>query len=297
MHKSGFVNIIGNPNVGKSTLLNNLVGERMSIITHKPQTTRHRILGILSDENYQIVFSDTPGIILDPAYKMQTSMNRYVSSTFRDGDIMLLVTDTIEKYEPDHPLLKRLSKLECPVFLIVNKIDLIEQKEVLELILKWQTLLPNITETFPISALKDKHNKKLITQILKHLPEGPAFYPKDQLTDKSDRFIVSEIIREKILEQFKQEIPYSVHVVTTEFKETKTNKKEPLIRIASTLFVMRESQKAIILGNQGFAIKRLATSARKSMEAFFGQKVFLDITIKVKGNWRDDEKALDNFGY
>ena len=293
MHKSGFVNIIGNPNVGKSTLLNALIGERMSIITNKPQTTRHRILGILSDHDYQVVFSDTPGIIQDPSYEMQKAMNRFVHSTFEDADLMLLVTDTLEKYPEDHPLLAKLKNLTIPIFLIINKIDLAKDIEVLKLIQDWQKKLPNISETIPTVAIDKKNVDTLTTQIIKYLPEGPVYFPKDQLTDKPYRFFVSEIIREQVLEQFKQEIPYSVQIITESFKETKTKRGESLVKIGAILFVMRESQKMIILAN----IKALATASRKNLEKFLNKKVYLDITIKVKDNWRDDEKLLEKFGY
>ncbi len=293
MHKSGFVNIIGNPNVGKSTLLNALIGERMSIITNKPQTTRHRILGILSDDDYQIVFSDTPGIIKDPSYEMQKAMNRFVHTTFEDADLMLFVTDTSEKYEDDHPLLLKLKELKVPIFLIINKTDLVEPIVVLKLIQSWQLKLPGIKETIPTEAINKKNIDTLLKQIIKHLPEGPVYFPKDQLTDKPYRFFVSEIIREQVLEQFKQEIPYSVQIITNSFKETLTKKKEELVKIEATLFVMRESQKMIILAS----IKKLATASRKNLENFLNKKVFLDISIKVKENWRDDEKLLEKFGY
>jgi len=224
MHKSGFVNIIGNPNVGKSTLLNALLGERMSIITNKPQTTRHRILGIKSEEDYQIIFSDTPGIISDPSYEMQKAMNRFVHSTFEDADLMIFVTEATEKYNDEHPLLAKLRTLEIPLFLIINKIDLVKQVDVLNLIQSWHKKLPNIAETIPTIAIKKENVDTLLNQIIKYLPEGPVYYPKDQLTDKPYRFFVSEIVREQVLEQFKQEIPYSVQVVTNSFKETKTKK-------------------------------------------------------------------------
>lgn len=293
MHKSGFVNIIGRPNVGKSTLMNTLVGERMSIITHKPQTTRHRIIGIVSAENYQIVFSDTPGIIYDPNYRMQEVMNKFVHGTFEDGDIMILVTDMLEIYEADNPLFERLQQIDVPKFLLINKIDLAKPIEIAQKIQWWMKKL-DFSEIFPISALKRHNTDKLLEYIVKYLPEGPVYYPKDQLTDKSERFFVSEIIREKILMLYKQEIPYSCEVTVNAFK---VDKKKQLVRISATIFVMRKTQLAILIGKDGTAIKRLSTHARRGIEQFLEQKVFLDLSIKVKDNWRDDERLLKNFGY
>lgn len=296
MHKSGFVNIIGRPNVGKSTLMNALVGERMSIITNKPQTTRHRIIGILSGENHQVIFSDTPGVIQDPAYKMQEMMNRFVHATFEDGDIMLFVTDAEEDYEDDDPIIQRLQKVEAPLFLVLNKIDLLEDTIILQLLQKWNERL-NFTESIPISALKRKNTDRLLELIIRYLPEGPVYYPKDQLTDRPERFFVSEIIREKILELYKQEVPYSCEVVVVSFKESQTNKGEPLARISAEIFVARKTQKAIIIGKGGSAIKRLGMEARKSIETFLEEKVFLELHVKIKDNWRDDERLLKQFGY
>ncbi len=296
MHKSGFVNIIGRPNVGKSTLMNIVVGEKMSIITNKPQTTRHRIIGIVSDEDYQIVFSDTPGIISDPAYKMQEAMNRFVASTFEDADVMLFVTDTEEKYEADDPIIERLQKVKIPLFLLINKTDLSTPDKIISLIQWWNEKV-KFKETIPISALNKKNVDTVLKLIVDNLPEGPVYYPKDQLTDRNERFFISEIIREKILLFYHQEIPYSCEVIVNSFKNTVTKNKEPLVRIAATIFVARESQKNILIGKGGTAIKRLGASARKDMEAWLESKVFLEMHVKVKSNWRDDDRMLKHFGY
>lgn len=296
MHKSGFVNIIGRPNVGKSTLMNALVGERMSIITHKPQTTRHRIFGILSGDDFQIVFSDTPGVIKNPVYKMQEAMNRFAHSTFEDADLMLLVIEPNETWPDDDPLLKRLGHMEVPIFLIINKIDLSSQAQITELVAQWQQRLP-FTGIFPISALHQSGTAGLLQLILEHLPEGPAYFPKDQITDRTERFFVSEIIREKILELYEQEIPYSCEVGIEDFKDTETNTGEPLARISAIIYVSRKTQKSILIGKNGAAIKRLGTEARKAMETFLERKVFLELHVKVRDNWRDDEQMLRRFGY
>ncbi len=290
-HFSGFVNIIGRPNVGKSTLMNALVGEKMSIITNKPQTTRHRIIGIVSGDDHQIVFSDTPGIVEDPGYKMHEAMNRFVESTFHDADVMLFVTDMLESYKKDDPIIEKLNKVEVPLFLVINKIDLSKPLEVAQKIQSWNTLV-NFTETFPIAALKKKNTDLLLEYLIKNMPEGPEYYPKDQLTDKSERFFVSEIIREKILLQFKQEIPYSCEVVVEEFKDD-----GQLVKIRATIYVARNTQKSIIIGKEGVSIKRLGTSARIDIERFLERKVFLDLFVKVKENWRDDDRQLKHFGY
>ncbi len=298
MHKSGFINIIGRPNVGKSTLMNALVGERMSIITNKPQTTRHRIIGILSGEDYQMVFSDTPGMISDPAYKMQEMMNRFVRTTFEDADIMLFVTAVDENYDDDDPVIERLRRVQVPLFLIINKIDIAEKPEhILELIQLWNKRVPNFKESIPIAALQKKNTEKLFELLQQNLPEGPVYYPKDQLTDRPERFFVSEIIREKILLQYEQEIPYSCEVVVESFKETKTKKGEDLIRISAMIFVARKTQKAIIIGKAGQAIKKLGTAARQGIETFMETKIFLELHVKVRDNWRDDERMLRGFGY
>ena len=296
MHRSGFVNILGRPNVGKSTLMNALVGERMSIITAKPQTTRHRIIGILSGDDFQIVFSDTPGFIRDPHYRMQNAMNRFALSTLEDADLLLFVTDVNEVYTEDDPLLQQIRKTEAPVILVLNKIDLATPEKVGTLLQQWNNWI-NFKAFFPISALHKKGTEALLKGIQEQLPEGPEYYPKDQLTDRPERFFVSEIIREKILVQYQQEIPYSVEVVVESFKETQTNQGEPLVRISAMIYVARESQKPIILGKAGAAIKKLGTAARKDLETFLEQKVFLELRVKVRENWRDDERLLKGFGY
>jgi GTP-binding protein Era len=296
MHRSGFVNIIGKPNAGKSTLMNALVGERMSIITHKPQTTRHRIIGILSGDDFQVVFSDTPGIIDDPAYRMQEAMNSFIAGTFDDADLMLLVVDCTDPYKEKDPIFEKLSSLKAPLFLVLNKTDLIEKEKVLEQLQWWNDRL-EFREIIPISALKKENTERLRKLILQQLPEGPVYYPKDQLTDRPERFFVSEIIREKILELYEQEVPYSVEVVIEAFKEDTTKAGEPLIRILAHIFVNRKTQKAILIGKGGRAIKRLGTEARKSLETWLESKVFLELFVKVRENWRDDESALKRFGY
>ena len=296
MHKSGFVNIIGRPNVGKSTLMNIMVGEKMSIITNKPQTTRHRIIGIVSNPDSQIVFSDTPGIIADPSYKMQEAMNRFVASTFEDADVMLFVTDTEEKYATDDPIIKRLQKVKIPLFLLINKIDISTTDKIIPLIQWWNKLI-DFKETIPLSALNEKNVDTVLKLIVENLPEGPVYYPKDQLTDRNERFFISEIIREKILLFYHQEIPYSCEVIVNSFKNTVTKNNEPLVRISTTIFVARESQKNILIGKGGSAIKRLGASARKDMEDWLESKVFLETHVKVKSNWRDDDRMLKHFGY
>lgn len=295
-HQSGFVNIIGRPNVGKSTLMNALVGERMSIITRKPQTTRHRIIGLLSAENYQIVFSDTPGIIEDPAYRMQKAMNRFVETTFEDADIMLFVTEVGETYADDDPVMERLRQVEVPLFLVLNKIDTVEEDQVQQQLKAWNERV-EFKESIPISALHKVNTERLLRLILEYLPEGPAYYPKDQLTDRPERFFVSEIIREKILLLYEQEVPYSCEVAVISFKEDQTKSGEDLIRIAAEIYVVRKTQKAILIGKGGSAIKKLGTEARKDIEAFLQSKVFLELRVKVKDNWRDDERMLKYFGY
>ena len=296
MHKSGFVNIIGKPNVGKSTLMNALVGERMSIITNKPQTTRHRIIGIVSDENSQVVFSDTPGFIDDPSYKMQEHMNSFVRTTFEDADVMLFMTEMEETYEDDHPLFASLKKATVPVFLVLNKTDTATQDEVLKKLKFWSDRM-DFAEIVPISALKKRNTANLFDLVLKYIPEGPVYYPKDQFTDKPERFFISEIIREKLLQQYHQEIPYSCEVMVESFKETKTKSGEDLIRIEAIIYANRNTQKSIIIGKGGVAIKRLGTESRKSIEKFLDTKVFLELFVKVKEGWRDNERLLKGFGY
>ena len=296
MHKSGFVNIVGRPNVGKSTLMNALVGERMSIITSKPQTTRHRIKGILSGDDFQLVFSDTPGFIEETHYKMQDSMNKFVSSTFEDADTMLFVIDKYDKYEEDDPLVKKLKQITVPKFLVINKIDLSTQEETQELIDKWMTWV-DFTGAVPISALNKLGTEGLLKLILENTKEGPAYYPKDQLTDRSERFFISEIIRENLLEQYKQEIPYSCQVVIDSFKEGTTTGAEDITRIEAHIYVMRKSQKPIVIGKGGQAIKKLGIAARHDIEKFLESKVHLELVVKIKENWRDDERTLKHFGY
>jgi GTPase len=296
IHRSGFVNIIGRPNVGKSTLMNTLVGERMSIITSKPQTTRHRIIGIVSGDDFQMVFSDTPGIIKDPKYKMQEAMNRFAHSAFEDADLLLFMTDVYEKYEDNDPVLQQLKDSEVPKFFIINKIDQAKGEQVAELT-NWWSERVDFKEIIPISALKKTNTELMLESIKNALPEGPEYYPKDQLTDRPERFFVSEIIREKILEQYKQEIPYSTEVVVEHFKETKTTRGEDMVEIMAHIYVSRETQKMIILGKGGSSIKALGTEARKSIETWLERKVFLDLHVKVRENWRDDERMLKHFGY
>lgn len=296
MHKSGFVNIIGKPNVGKSTLMNALVGERMSIITAKPQTTRHRIIGILSGDDFQIVFSDTPGLVKDPSYRMHLMMNRFVHSTFEDADVLCLVTEPTEIPEPDNPLLEKIRNVTTPRFLVMNKMDQHDEHTVRQQMDAWSALAP-FEERFAISALQQTHTQDLLNKILEYLPEGPAYYPKDQLTDRPERFFVSEIIREHVLNLYEQEIPYSTEVTIESFKETTTVKGEPLIKIAATLYVARKSQKNILIGKEGRAIKTLGTHARQALETFLESKIFLELHVKVKENWRDDDRSLQSFGY
>ncbi len=289
-HKSGFVNIIGNPNVGKSTIMNQMVGEKLSIITPKAQTTRHRILGIVNSDDYQIVYSDTPGI-LKTNYKLQEKMMRFVGSAFEDADIILYVTDVVEKMDKNQQYIDKLSQTNVPVLLLINKIDLSNQEELENLVDIWKKILPK-AEIIPVSATKNFNLDQVFKRILELLPEGPAYYPKDSLTDKTERFFVSEIIREKILNNYRKEIPYSVEVEVEEFKET-----EKLLRIRATINVIRPSQKGIIIGHKGQALKKTGTEAREDIEDFFGKKVFLELFVKVSKDWRDKEKNLKDFGY
>lgn len=290
-HKAGFVNIIGRPNVGKSTLANILVGERLSIITHKPQTTRHRILGIVNGEDFQIVFSDTPGFVKNPAYKMHETMNSSVHETFEDADVMIFMTDTQEKFDQEEVIFERLKNVDIPLFLIINKVDLVQPIEVLQLIQKWTKRL-KFTEVFPISAMKEHNTTELLNYIVKYLPESPPYYPKDQLTDRSERFFVSEIIREAILQLYSQEIPYHCEVIVDMFKEEKD-----IVKIWATIYVGRDTHKSILIGKGGSAIKRLGTEARKGIERFLMNKVFLNLNVKISDNWRDDDDSLKRFGY
>lgn len=290
MHRSGFVNIIGNPNVGKSTLMNALVGERISIITSKSQTTRHRILGIVNGDDFQIVYSDTPGII-KPNYKLQEKMMDFVSVSFDDADVFLYVTDVVESAEKNAEYIERLSKVKIPVLCLINKIDLVSNEEVENLRLFWKNRLPN-AKIFEISALNGTNLDIVFNEIVSLLPEGPAWFPKDQLTDKTERFIVSEIIREKILLNYKKEIPYSCEVAVEEFKES-----PDIIRIKAVIIVERPSQKGIIIGNKGALIKKVGTEARIDIEKFFGKKVFLETFVKVEKDWRNNDRDLSRFGY
>ena len=289
-HKAGYVNIIGNPNVGKSTLMNALVGERLSIITSKAQTTRHRILGIVNDEQHQIVFSDTPGV-MNPAYKLQENMMDFVHGAFQDADILLYMVETGEKGLRDEKLFERLKNTDLPILLLLNKIDRVEQDFVKEQIVFWKELLPN-AEIHPISALNKFNLDLVMARIKALLPVSPPYFEKDALTDKSERFFVSETIREKILKYYKKEIPYSVEIEVEEFFD-----EEDIIKIRAIIFVARESQKGIIIGHKGRALKKVGTLARRDMEAFFQKKIFLDLYVKVNKDWRDDDKQLKRFGY
>jgi GTP-binding protein Era len=289
-HKAGYVNIIGNPNVGKSTLMNALVGERLSIITSKAQTTRHRILGIVNDEEHQIIFSDTPGV-MQPAYKLQENMMDFVHSAFQDADILVYMVETGEKRLKDEKLFERLKNTDLPVLLLLNKIDAVEQDFVKEQILFWKDLLPN-AEIHPISALNKFNLDLVMSRIKALLPVSPPYFEKDALTDKSERFFVSETIREKILKYYKKEIPYSVEIEVEEFFD-----EEKIIKIRAIIFVARESQKGIIIGHKGRALKKVGTLARRDMETFFQKKIFLDLYVKVNKDWRNDDKQLKRFGY
>ena len=290
MHKAGFVNIVGNPNVGKSTLMNQLVGERISIATFKAQTTRHRIMGIVNTDDMQIVFSDTPGV-LKPNYMMQEMMLAFSESALADADILLYVTDVVENPEKNLDFLSKVQKMKIPVLLLINKIDQTNQQQLGELVSKWHTLLPN-AEILPISALNKFGVDMLLKRIKELLPDSPPYFDKDQLTDKPARFFVSEIIREKILLYYDKEIPYSVEVSVESFKESKD-----LISINAVIYVERESQKGIIIGHQGVALKKVGQEARRSLEKFFGKKIYLETFVKVDKDWRNSQKELNNFGY
>ena len=290
MHKAGFVNIVGNPNVGKSTLMNQLVGERISIATFKAQTTRHRIMGIVNTDDMQIVFSDTPGV-LKPNYKMQEMMLAFSESALADADILLYVTDVIENPEKNMDFLDKVKKMSIPVLLLINKIDESDQTKLGDIVEKWHALLPN-AEILPISAKNKFGTDMLLKRIKELLPESPAFFDKDQLTDKPARFFVSEIIREKILLYYDKEIPYSVEVRVERFKED-----EKRIHINAVIYVERDSQKGIIIGHQGVALKKVNMESRKSLEKFFNKKIFLETFVKVDKDWRSSQKELDAFGY
>lgn len=290
MHKSGFVNLVGNPNVGKSTLMNLFVGERISIATFKAQTTRHRIMGIINDDDAQIVFSDTPGV-LKPNYKLQESMLAFSESALEDADVLLYVTDPIEKIDKNNDFLQKVSRIKSPILVLINKIDLTDQAKLTELVEEWHNVLPQ-AEIIPISATARFNVDTVLRRIKELLPECPPYFDKDQLTDKPARFFVSEIIREKILLYYDKEIPYSVEVGIESFKE---NTK--IIRINAVIFVERDSQKGIIIGHQGKALKKVATEARKSLEKFFGKQIYLETYVKVDKDWRNSENKLNSFGY
>ena len=289
-HKAGFVNIIGNPNVGKSTLMNALVGERLSIITSKAQTTRHRILGIVNGADFQIVFSDTPGII-KPAYDLQASMMDFVKSAFDDADVLLYMVEIGEMELKDAAFFKKITEAAIPVMLLINKIDKSTQEEVEAKLAYWQEKVPN-ANVYLISALENFGIEEVLNKIVEILPTSPAFYPKDQLTDKPERFFVNECIREKILMHYKKEIPYAVEIVTEEFFE-----EEKIIKIRAVIMVERDTQKGIIIGHKGSALKRVGVEARKDLEKFFDKKIFLELYVKVNKNWRNDTKQLKRFGY
>ena len=290
MHKAGFVNIVGNPNVGKSTLMNQLGGERSSIATFKAQTTRHRIMGIVNEDDCQIVFSDTPGV-LKPNYKMQEMMLAFSESALTDADILLYVTDVVENPEKNLDFLDKVKRMQIPVLLLVNKIDETNQQQLGDIVSRWHTLLPN-AEILPLSAKNKFGIDILLKRIKELLPESPAYFDKEQLTDKPAKFFVSEIIREKILLYYDKEIPYSVEVRVEQFKETETK-----IRINAVIYVERDSQKGIIIGHQGVALKKVNTEARKALEKFFAKKIFLETFVKVDKDWRSSQRELNSFGY
>ena len=289
-HKAGFVNIVGSPNVGKSTLMNKLVGERLSIINAKAQTTRHRIMGIVNEHEFQIVYSDTPGV-LDPAYKLQEGMMKFVKTALQDADILLLVTDIYEDCIAHEATLDKIANMKVPVIILINKVDLGNQEKAMDRVYYWKEKIPH-AEVAPISALHNFNIDSILDIIVENLPVQPPFFPKDELTDKPMRFFVSEIVREKILTHFKQEIPYSCEVVVEEYKD------EPHItRIRAEIRVARDSQKQIVIGSRGRMIKRVGTDSRKELEAFLDKKVFLDLYVRVDKDWRNDENKLKRFGY
>ena len=290
MHKAGFVNIVGNPNVGKSTLMNLLVGERISIATFKAQTTRHRIMGILNTPEMQICFSDTPGV-LKPNYKLQESMLQFSESALQDADVLLYVTDMVETPDKNQDFLSKVQRMACPILVLINKIDLSNQEALEEKVSAWHEVLPQ-AEVMPISALHRFNVDNVLKRIQELLPESPAYFDKDQWTDKPARFFVTEILREKILLYYDKEIPYSVEAVVEQFKEAERH-----IHINAVIYVERESQKGIIIGHKGVALKRVSTEARKSLEKFFGKSVFLEVFVKVDKDWRNSDRALKSFGY
>ncbi|HPG07488.1 MAG TPA: GTPase Era [Saprospiraceae bacterium] len=290
-HRSGFVNIIGKPNVGKSTLMNALVDEKLSIITSKPQTTRHRILSILSGEDFQIVFSDTPGLVDDPNYGLHRMMNAFSLSSFDDADVMILVTDAYDSFQAEDPLIPLLRKLEVPKLLVVNKLDLVPQEKIQQVVNKWTEWVP-FDAIHQISALEKTGVPELLENIKSLLPEGPVYYPKDQLSDRHDRFFVAEMIRGQILQLYSKEIPYACEVQIDAYEEG-----QDLDRIRAIIYVARRTQKAIVIGKDGTAIKKLGIAARQDIEAFLGKQVYLELYVKVREDWRDDEKSLRGFGY
>ena len=290
MFKSGFVNIIGNPNVGKSTLMNAMVGEKLSIVTAKAQTTRHRIMGIVNGEDYQIVYSDTPGI-LKPIYRLQQDMVNFVDAAIGDADVILYVTDTVEKSDKNSEYVDKLSKLQCPVIVVVNKIDISDQPKVMQLMAWWKEKLPK-ADIIPASAQEHFNLETILRTVVERLPEAPAWYDRDTFTDKNLRFFASEIIREKILLNYKEEIPYCCQVEVESFKEG-----EERYDISAVIYVMRESQKGIVIGKKGAALKKVGTAARLDMEDFFQKKVFLELFVKVDPDWRENKKSLRRFGY
>ena len=289
-HKAGFVNIIGNPNVGKSTLMNAFIGEKLSIITSKAQTTRHRILGIVNGDDFQVVLSDTPGII-KPAYQLQESMMGFVKSAFEDADVLIYMVEIGEKDLKDEAFFKKITNSKIPVLLLLNKIDKSDQAQLEEQVQTWSQKVPN-AEIYPVSALQGFNVSEIFNRILELLPESPPFYPKDQLTDKPERFFINETIREKILIHYKKEIPYAVEVDTEEFFE-----EENIIRIRSVIMVERETQKGIIIGHKGSALKRVGVEARKDLEKFFGKQIHIELYVKVNKNWRSNQNQLKRFGY
>lgn len=290
MHKSGFVNIVGNPNVGKSSLMNKLVGEKISIITSKAQTTRHRILGIVNTPEYQIVYSDTPGVLV-PNYKLQSSMLGFSESALNDADILLYMTDVVEKFDKNEKFLKRVQQVEFPILLLINKVDLSNQKELESIVTKWKEVLPN-AEIIPISVTSNFNIDFVKKRILELLPDSPPFFEKDALTDRPARFFVTEKIREKIFLYYQKEIPYSTEVIVEQFKEEKNT-----VHIKALIIVERDSQKGIIIGNKGAALKKVGTMARKDLELFFEKKIFLEIFVKVEKDWRSRDNLLRQYGY
>ena len=290
MHKSGFINIIGNPNVGKSTLMNCFMGEKFSIITSKAQTTRHRILGIVNEEDFQLVFSDTPGI-LKPSYELQDSMMDFVKSALEDADIIIYMLEIGEKSIKNNQVHKKILNANVPTFILLNKIDLSDQKNLEDQVILWKELYPK-THVYPISALNNFNIDMVLKHLIELIPESPPYFPKDQLTDKPERFFVNEILREKILLYYNKEIPYSVEVITEDFIE-----EDNIIKIKSVIFVERDSQKGIIIGHKGNALKKIGTKARQGLEIFFGKKIYIELQVKVSKNWRSNSKVLKKFGY